>query len=253
MAISKLAHFSMRTTALDASRRFYTDVLGFREGFRPPFDFPGALAVPRRRRGRFRRGAPDRHRPATIRAGLVDYLGDKGAGRPARQRRGGPPGLPGDRPARTCTRRLRHAGLDFRERTVPSLGLHQVFVEDPSGVTIELNYPAAEAAGARSIGRAPQLNKRTHQSKKAIVVGGSLGGLFAANLLLRAGWDVQVYERVAEELEGRGAGIVTHPELMAALGAPACASTTRSASRCRSASRSAATAARRLARACRRR
>jgi 2-polyprenyl-6-methoxyphenol hydroxylase-like FAD-dependent oxidoreductase len=55
------------------------------------------------------------------------------------------------------------------------------------------------------------------QPKKAIVVGGSLGGLFAANLLLRAGWDVHVYERVAEELEGRGAGIVTHPELMSAL------------------------------------
>lgn len=53
--------------------------------------------------------------------------------------------------------------------------------------------------------------------RKAIVIGGSLGGLFAANLLLRAGWDVHVYERVAEELEGRGAGIVTHPELMEAL------------------------------------
>lgn len=55
--------------------------------------------------------------------------------------------------------------------------------------------------------------------RKAIVVGGSLGGLFAANLLLRAGWDVHVYERVAEELQGRGAGIVTHPELMEVLSA----------------------------------
>ncbi len=55
--------------------------------------------------------------------------------------------------------------------------------------------------------------------KKAIVVGGSLGGLFAANLLLRGGWDVQVYERVTGELLGRGAGVVTHPELMEALAA----------------------------------
>ena len=41
MPINKLAHFSVRTTALDASRRFYCNVLGFQEGFRPPFDFPG--------------------------------------------------------------------------------------------------------------------------------------------------------------------------------------------------------------------
>lgn len=56
-------------------------------------------------------------------------------------------------------------------------------------------------------------------SRKAIVIGGSLGGLFAGNLLLRAGWDVHVYERVADELESRGAGVVTHPELMEVLAA----------------------------------
>ncbi|QET73371.1 FAD binding domain-containing protein [Bordetella bronchiseptica] len=50
--------------------------------------------------------------------------------------------------------------------------------------------------------------------RKAAVIGGSLGGLFAANLLLRAGWDVHVHERVHDELDGRGAGIVTHPELL---------------------------------------
>lgn len=51
----------------------------------------------------------------------------------------------------------------------------------------------------------------------AIVVGGSLGGLFAANLLHRAGWDVRVFERVGDELSERGAGVVTHPELFEAL------------------------------------
>ncbi|RQN35138.1 FAD binding domain-containing protein [Paraburkholderia tropica] len=53
----------------------------------------------------------------------------------------------------------------------------------------------------------------------AIVVGGSLGGLFAANLLARDGWTVKIFERVPEALSGRGAGIVTHPELFAALSA----------------------------------
>lgn len=52
---------------------------------------------------------------------------------------------------------------------------------------------------------------------RAIVIGGSLGGLAAADLLHRAGWDVHVYERVAEELEGRGAGLATHPELLEVL------------------------------------
>jgi len=52
---------------------------------------------------------------------------------------------------------------------------------------------------------------------RAIVIGGSLGGLFAANLLLRAGWDAIVYERVEGSLIGRGAGIVTHPELFRVL------------------------------------
>lgn len=56
-----------------------------------------------------------------------------------------------------------------------------------------------------------------NQARKAIVVGGSLGGLFAANLLLRDGWDVHVYEREGLDMAGRGAGIVTHPELMHAL------------------------------------
>lgn len=41
-----------------------------------------------------------------------------------------------------------------------------------------------------------------------------MAGLFAANLLHRAGWRVDVYERAGEELAERGAGIVTYPELL---------------------------------------
>ena len=46
---------------------------------------------------------------------------------------------------------------------------------------------------------------------RAVVVGGSLGGLNAALWLRDIGWDVQVLERSASPLEGRGAGIVLHP------------------------------------------
>lgn len=55
------------------------------------------------------------------------------------------------------------------------------------------------------------------QKQRAIVVGGSIGGLFAANLLAKLGWAVDVYERVADDLAGRGAGIGTHQELFAVL------------------------------------
>lgn len=52
---------------------------------------------------------------------------------------------------------------------------------------------------------------------RILVVGGSLGGLCVANLLLRRGHDVTVLERSPRSLQGRGAGIVTHEGLRQAL------------------------------------
>ena len=49
---------------------------------------------------------------------------------------------------------------------------------------------------------------------RALVIGGSLGGLLAAHLLRSAGWDVVVCERNAEDLTGRGAGLSTHAPLV---------------------------------------
>lgn len=49
---------------------------------------------------------------------------------------------------------------------------------------------------------------------QALVIGGSLGGLLAANLLRSIGWKVQVFERVGDDLASRGAGIGTHEELL---------------------------------------
>ena len=43
--------------------------------------------------------------------------------------------------------RLEHSGIAFRERTVADTGVHQVFVKDPDGVTIELNYADAADVG----------------------------------------------------------------------------------------------------------
>ena len=55
--------------------------------------------------------------------------------------------------------------------------------------------------------------------RRAIIVGGSMSGLFAAAFLRQIGWEADVYERSAVELVGRGAGITTHPELLEALDA----------------------------------
>ncbi len=48
---------------------------------------------------------------------------------------------------------------------------------------------------------------------RALVIGGSVGGLFAAHLLRASGWDVLVFERVRDDLAGRGAGIGTQDPL----------------------------------------
>src|SRR3954465_3656595 len=58
---------------------------------------------------------------------------------------------------------------------------------------------------------------------KAIIIGGSVGGLMAALLLRNGGWDVTVYERGVGDLAGRGAGLGVSDELldvMARAGAP---------------------------------
>jgi 2-polyprenyl-6-methoxyphenol hydroxylase-like FAD-dependent oxidoreductase len=50
--------------------------------------------------------------------------------------------------------------------------------------------------------------------RRALVIGGSLGGLFAAHLLRSVGWHVVVFERNAEELASRGVGLGTHNQLV---------------------------------------
>ena len=49
---------------------------------------------------------------------------------------------------------------------------------------------------------------------KAVIIGGSMSGLLCGLMLRRAGWDVDIYERVESELSGRGAGIVAQAELI---------------------------------------
>jgi 2-polyprenyl-6-methoxyphenol hydroxylase-like FAD-dependent oxidoreductase len=52
------------------------------------------------------------------------------------------------------------------------------------------------------------------KKRRALIVGGSLGGLFAGNLLRRSGWDVDIFERSSRDLDSRGGGIVLQPEVV---------------------------------------
>lgn len=49
---------------------------------------------------------------------------------------------------------------------------------------------------------------------RALVIGGSLGGLFAGTLLRHIGWDVDIFERSAHDLDSRGGGIVLQPDVV---------------------------------------
>ena len=144
-----LNHFSIRTTDLDATRVFYETVLGLTVGPRPAFPFPGLWLY----NGDHARTANamvhvigiDKNDPE----GLKRYLGDRDVS-----------SLHGtgavDHIALMATglenmlAHLARIGVACRERTVPSIGLHQLFLDDPCGLVIELNYPAEEKAALDS-------------------------------------------------------------------------------------------------------
>jgi 2-polyprenyl-6-methoxyphenol hydroxylase-like FAD-dependent oxidoreductase len=58
----------------------------------------------------------------------------------------------------------------------------------------------------------PDVNES--KKRRALIIGGSLGGLFAGNLLRQIGWDVKIFERSPHDLESRGGGIVLQREVV---------------------------------------
>ena len=85
-------------------------------------------------------------------------------------------------------------------------------------VAASTNDNAAKSADPGGNGHGPISDVRAKGSRqwkrgmtRAIVIGGSLGGLTAALVLRDQGWDVDVLERSPIPLDGRGTGIVLHP------------------------------------------
>ena len=123
-----LFHLAIKTANLEATRAFWTRVIGLREIARPDFGYPGAwLAC----------GQPGGQ-------AIIHVY----AGGPALGSGGKVPTGTGaiDHVSLSCSgyaayiERFRSAGLDWREFLVPGTTLWQLFVYDPSGVQLELTF-----------------------------------------------------------------------------------------------------------------
>lgn len=122
MAVAGIDHYTVLTNDLDATKRFYCDLLGLKDGPRPPFNFPGAwLYAGSRPVVHVVAGQPFSAENGT---GGVDHVAFTAEGDPD-----------------AMIKRLEEKGLKPSSRVVPASRIRQVFCRDPSGVQVELNYP----------------------------------------------------------------------------------------------------------------
>ncbi len=124
MAVKGIDHCTILAADLAATRDFYVDVLGLTEGARPPFDFPGHWLYCGDHPVVHLVGG-ERARGAATGSAAVDHIAFAAADIDA------------------VRAHLQALGLDFDERKSPRLGQHQLFLRDPNGIRIELNFPLA--------------------------------------------------------------------------------------------------------------
>jgi len=123
MPVVRLDHYNLAPLDQDTTVRFYEDVIGLKVGFRPDFGVPGYWL----------------------------YAGDQAVLHllPEETRKHGPTGRL-DHIAFWSTdigdffTRLKKHDVKFMLRTIEVAGMHQVFVTDPDGVTIEIGFSSAE-------------------------------------------------------------------------------------------------------------
>jgi catechol 2,3-dioxygenase-like lactoylglutathione lyase family enzyme len=143
MPLSHLEHFLIQAEDLAATRDWYVRVLGMRDGPHPDFGFPvhwlyigekdvlhltqGGAAVSANRKRYL-----GQESQATRGSGVVDHLAFRATG------------------LADMLAHLERLGVEFKERQVDDQGLYQLFLFDPNGVKIELNFAAAEARGRRA-------------------------------------------------------------------------------------------------------
>ena len=140
MPLSHIEHFLVQTESIEKTRDWYVRVLGLREGPHPDFKFPvcwlylgdrdvvhitqGGVAVSENRRKYV-----GQESTATLGSGVVDHIAFRATG------------LQG------MLELLKREKIEFKQRMVSDQGLYQLFLFDPNGVKIELNYANDEARG----------------------------------------------------------------------------------------------------------
>ena len=150
MPLSHIEHFLIHTTDMAKTRDWYVRVLGMRVGPNPDFKFPvcwlylgdkdivhitegGARVSENRKR------YIGQESQATQGTGVLDHIAFRATG------------------LRETLAHLKSLGVDFKQRQVDGQGLYQLFMLDPNGVKIELNYAKAEAEGLRAELQASEL------------------------------------------------------------------------------------------------
>ena len=130
MNIVGLDHFTIRTPKLAETVAFFQDVLGLTLGWRPRFGFPGhwlyAADKPVLHLVEVGSWALDAYlgeSPAQFGSGRVDHLSFRGTDLAQIQQH------------------LCQLKYPFRERIVPEILEHQLFIEDPNGITVEMIFP----------------------------------------------------------------------------------------------------------------
>ncbi len=140
MPVSHLEHFLIQTADLKATRDWYVDVLGFREGPHPDFKFPvvwlylGDKDVVHLTEGgkdvsANRKAYLGQQSEATQGSGVIDHMAFHCTG------------------LRGMMEHLREKQVEFRQRMVSDQGLFQLFLFDPNGIKVELNFSNAETQG----------------------------------------------------------------------------------------------------------
>jgi catechol 2,3-dioxygenase-like lactoylglutathione lyase family enzyme len=129
MSVGLLDHFNIRTRRLGETVKFYEDILGLQNGDRPNFSFPGAWLYSEGRAVVHLVDISPGDEPQKPDSGVVHHVAFASRG------------------FKSMQQRLQSKGVPFDVRQVPGGEVWQIFVHDPNGVMLELNYEAAKEQG----------------------------------------------------------------------------------------------------------